>query len=82
MPVVLRMKGYKFLFYEADLDEPSHIHIGKEGKEAKFWLEPVEMARTGRFKPIQLREIKRIIDEHRDDLVRAWKNEQDKHVDR
>lgn len=27
MPVVLRVKGYRFWFYEADLDEPPHVHI-------------------------------------------------------
>jgi hypothetical protein len=26
MPVVLRVKGYRFWFYEADLDEPPHVH--------------------------------------------------------
>ncbi len=25
MPVVLRVKGYKFWFYEADLDEPEEL---------------------------------------------------------
>ena len=44
MPVVLRVKGYKFWFYEADLDEPPHVHVGLASREAKFWLEPVEMA--------------------------------------
>ena len=39
MPVVLRVNGYKFFFYEADLvNEPPHVHITKDGNEAKFWL--------------------------------------------
>lgn len=34
MPVVLRVSGYKFGFYEADLvDEPPHVHVGKDGNE-------------------------------------------------
>jgi len=41
MPVVLRVKGYKFWFYEVDLDEPPHVHVGKEGKEAKYWIDPI-----------------------------------------
>jgi len=36
MPVILRIKGYKFWFYEADLAEPPHVHVGKDGKEANF----------------------------------------------
>ena len=78
MPVVLRLKGYKFWFYEADLDEPSHVHIGKGGKEAKYWLEPVKLARAGRFKPAELGEIERIIDDNLDFLLTAWAREQDK----
>ena len=34
MPVVLRVRGYKFWFYEAGLGEPPHVHVGKDGKEA------------------------------------------------
>lgn len=41
MPVILRVKGYRFWFYEADLDEPPHVHVGKAGMEAKYWLNPV-----------------------------------------
>ena len=41
MPVVLRVNGYKFFFYEADVaNEPPHVHITKAGNEAKFWLDP------------------------------------------
>lgn len=81
MPVVLRVKGYKFWFYEADLDEPPHVHVGKAGQEAKFWLKPVELARAGRLKPIELQEIRRIIDDNHAFLVRAWEKEQSKRAD-
>jgi len=78
MPVVLRFKGYKFWFYEADLGEPPHVHVGKEDREAKFWLEPVKLARSGRFKPVQLREVERIIGDNRNFLLSTWKKEQSK----
>jgi hypothetical protein len=51
MPVVLRVNGYKFFFYEADVaNEPPHVHVTKEGNEAKFWLDPVSIEREGRFR--------------------------------
>ncbi len=78
MPIVLRVRGYKFWFYEADLDEPPHIHVGKEHKEAKFWLNSVGVARAGRFRPTELSEIKRIIEDNRDFLLAAWAEEKDK----
>ena len=52
--------------------------LAKRAKEAKFWLEPVKMARPGRFKPVELREIERIVKDNRDFLSRAWKKEQGK----
>ena len=82
MPVVLRVKGYKFWFYEADLNEPPHVHVGKESREAKFWLKPVALARAGRLKPVDLQEIKRIIEDNHDFLVRAWDKEQSKRANR
>jgi hypothetical protein len=75
MPVVLRVRGYRFWFYEADLNEPPHVHVGKGDKEAKFWLEPIVLERPGRFRPHELREIERILAEHRDTILEAWQEE-------
>jgi len=78
MPVILRVKGYKFWFYEADLDEPPHVHVGRESREAKYWLKPVKLARAGKFKPAELRDIERIISDNLDFLLDAWAAEQSK----
>lgn len=82
MPVVLRVSGYKFFFYQVDLaNEPPHVHVVKGGNEAKFWLEPVSVAREGKFRKNDLRDIERIIEEHLQFLLAAWKEEKSKHVD-
>jgi len=53
MPVVLRVNGYKFFFYEADVaNEPPHVHINKAGNEAKFWLKPIRVEREGKFRKV------------------------------
>jgi hypothetical protein len=78
MPVVLRISGYRFWFYEADLDEPPHLHVGKQGKEAKFWLKPVTVARSRGFGDHELAEIGRILVEYEDDVLAAWQKEQQK----
>ena len=81
MPVVLRVSGYKFFFYQADVaNEPPHVHVIKEGNEAKFWLDPVGIAREGRFRKSDLREIERIIEDNLEFLLKAWKEEKSKHV--
>ncbi len=78
MPVILRVSGYKFWFYQADLSEPPHVHVGRESREAKFWLQPVQVARAGRFRTNELREIERIINDNRDYLLAVWQDEQGK----
>ena len=78
MPVVFRYKGYRGWFYEGDLDEPPHVHVGKEGKEAKFWLTPLGVARTGHFRTHELREIERIVAQFQYDILQAWEKEQRK----
>jgi hypothetical protein len=78
MPVVLRAMGYRFFFYEADLDEPPHIHVGKDAKEAKYWLTPIALAKSRRFRDHELHEIERILEEHQDDILKAWRKEQRK----
>ena len=72
IPVVLRVKGYKFWFYEADRVEAPHVHVGRESKEAKFWLKPVRKSRAGGFRAIELRDIERIIDDHLDLRRSNW----------
>jgi hypothetical protein len=36
MPVVLRIRGFKFYFYANEGDEPPHIHVDKGGATAKL----------------------------------------------
>jgi len=40
--VILRHEGFTFFFYanEGNPREPSHIHVRRDGMEAKFWLTP------------------------------------------
>ncbi|HXF85935.1 MAG TPA: DUF4160 domain-containing protein [Anaerolineales bacterium] len=81
MPVVLRVAGYKFFFYQADVaNEPPHVHVTKEGNEAKFWLDPVRVAREGGFRKSDLRDIERIIENHLEFLLNAWNEEKRKYV--
>ena len=44
MPTLLRWKGYRFFFYYADGWEPPHVHVAKDRKEAKVWLNDLGVA--------------------------------------
>ncbi len=42
MPTILRIRGYRIGFYQADLGEPPHVHVRRQEGNAKFWMKPVE----------------------------------------
>jgi len=72
MPTVLRIKGYRFFFFVADGYEPPHIHVAKEDRIAKFWLDPIEVARNDGFRKPELLEIAGIVRENLTVLNEAW----------
>ena len=47
MPFVLREGPYRFFFYSGDGDEPQHVHVARDNRIAKFWLDPVRIQRSG-----------------------------------
>jgi len=72
MPTILRVGPYRFFFYAGDREEPQHIHVERDEKIAKFWLDPVRMQRSGGFNRADIARIHRIIEDHHSELVEAW----------
>ena len=72
MPTVLRLEGYRFYFYSHEPNEPPHVHVDKGGATAKFWLEPVGLARNFGFSPKELRRVQRLVRRHQAALLEAW----------
>ncbi|HJT34906.1 MAG TPA: DUF4160 domain-containing protein [Pirellulales bacterium] len=44
MPTVLRVGRFRFFFFSNEGQEPAHIHVRAGSDEAKYWLEPIELA--------------------------------------
>lgn len=72
MPTVLRESGYRFFLYADDRTEPRHVHVQREARTAKFWLEPIECERSGGFSRSELMDIYRLIVQHRALLLQKW----------
>ena len=72
MPTVAHIGPYRFFFYSNEGDESPHIHVKRETKIAKLWLDPVEVASSGGFPLHELREIERIVIDHRTAWIEAW----------
>ncbi len=72
MPTVLRIGPYRFVFWADERQEPPHIHVTSDEKEAKYWLEPVYLSRNEGFRSGELKEIERIIAANLNLLLEAW----------
>ncbi|MBM3472314.1 MAG: DUF4160 domain-containing protein [Armatimonadetes bacterium] len=72
MPTVLRVRGHRLFFFSNGGHEPPHIHIEGGGRYAKFWLEPVALCRSTGYSPQELGTLRRLVEENRDFLERAW----------
>jgi hypothetical protein len=72
VPVVARVGPYRFFFYSNENDEPPHVHVQRERKLGKFWLDRVSVADSKRFAPSELREIERIVVQRRREFLEAW----------
>ena len=72
VPRVATVGPYRFFFYSNESGEPAHVHVRRERKLAKFWLEPVELADSKRFAAHELREIEQIVQDRRTEFLEAW----------
>ncbi len=72
MPTILRTGPFRFFFYAGDRNEPHHVHVERDDKIAKFWLDPVRLQRSGGFSRKEVRQIHDIIEKQHLELLEAW----------
>ena len=72
-PTIYREGPYRFAFFANEGNEPPHIHVYREGMQAKFWLTPaVTLASAVGFSPFELRRMQVITEQHRKEFMEAW----------
>jgi hypothetical protein len=72
MPTVLRAGPYRLAFYSSNATEPPHVHVISASGQAKFWLNPISLARSTGVSPRELRQIESIVRDNLEHLVRSW----------
>jgi hypothetical protein len=72
VPTIDTIGAYRFFFSSSDGSEPPHVHVEKDGRVAKFWLDPVELAKSGRIADNELRRIEKLVIDHRVEFIKAW----------
>ena len=72
MPTVLRHGPYRFFFSSLDYNEPPHVHVRRDKKVAKFWLDPVILQKAGGFSRTELNKIAQLVYEHQEHFLESW----------
>ena len=70
MPTVLRSGPYRVYFFSHEPNEPPHVHVDRDEMSAKFWLQPLALARNFGYPPRELRRIRALIEENRENYWR------------
>jgi len=71
VPTVLRERGFRFFFYADDRTEPRHVHVQREARTAKFWLDRLN-ANGVAVSVEELMDIYRLIAQRRELLLQKW----------
>jgi hypothetical protein len=72
MPTVLWIGPYRFFFYSLENHEPPHIHVERDEKVAKYWLEAIALASNHGFRSHELTRLREHVVEHREKFLEAW----------
>jgi hypothetical protein len=72
MPNVLKIGPYRFYFHSHEPNEPPHVHVDRDDLSAKFWLNPVSLARNFGFNAKELRQIERLVTVNETILLEGW----------
>jgi len=73
MPTVPGIPGpYRLFFYSFDCNEPQHVHVRRERKTCKFWLQPVALSSNNGFSAKELNRIRRLIVENLEVILETW----------
>ena len=76
MPTILFIAGWRVYFYSNEGSEPIHVHAEKGESECKFWINEAQFelieAYSYRLTPAAKKEIKKILYEHLDYIIKEW----------
>ena len=63
---------YRFFFYSDEGNEPPHVHVRRDKNVAKFWLDPVQLEKSGGFPNHEINSIRKIVEEHETLFLEEW----------
>ena len=71
MPTIIFLFGLRFFFYSEE-HLPIHIHVQNGDGRAKNIIANMEVVENNGIKPKDLKKAIAIIEEYRDEIIKAW----------
>jgi hypothetical protein len=71
MPTVLRIGRFRFYFFINEREEPPHIHVKAAENQAKFWLNPRQLASNYGFCR-DLNELEGLVEQNELFFLEVW----------
>jgi hypothetical protein len=68
----MRVGSYRLAFYSSNGSEPPHVHVVSPTGQAKFWLDPVALARSVGLSARELRHVESIVRDNHEQLLGRW----------
>lgn len=72
MPTVLRMDRYRFFFFSNEGNEPVRVHVEAGDSHAKFWLMPLQLAKSTGFSAREINQLRELIFQHQILFKERW----------
>ncbi len=73
MPTIREISGsYRLFFFSFDCGEPKYLHVQRERKVCKYWMEPIALASNHGFSAVELNAIRQLLETNRTKILEAW----------
>ncbi len=72
MPTILRIGKHRFFFFSKEGNEPAHIHVESGDDYAKFWLNPVQLAKSIGYNSTEIGKLKKLVAENAQLFKERW----------
>lgn len=72
MPTVLRKGRFRFYFFSNEREETAHIHVKAAENQAKFWLNPAQLASNYGFSSRELKDLEELVEQNESLFLEVW----------
>ncbi len=72
MPTIITENGFRLFFYSNERNEPVHVHVDYQEARAKFWIDPVRLARNQGMNAGTLGKAGDLVSKHENLIKEKW----------